>query len=235
MKKPKILFFTGAGISAESGIQTFRDSKDGLWENYKIEEVCTPEAWRNNPSLVLDFYNLRRRNCKAANPNLAHKLIARLEKQYEVVVVTQNVDDLHERAGSSNVIHLHGELMKVRSTNDANLIYNWEQDVKLGDVCENQSQLRPHIVWFGENLDTDLLDYAIKEAVTCSICIVVGTSLQVYPANSLPHYVPFASQMIVIDPKAKEMEIDEDRSIFYLSEKATDGMQKVYDSLGKLT
>ena len=234
MKKPKILFFTGAGISAESGIQTFRDSKDGLWENYKIEEVCTPDAWRNNPSLVLDFYNLRRRNCKAVKPNLAHQLIAQLEKQYEVVVVTQNVDNLHERAGSSKVIHLHGELMKVRSTTDASLIYDWDQDVKLGDVCSKQSQLRPHIVWFGENLDSDLLDYAIKEAVTCSICIVVGTSLQVYPANSLPHYVPFASQMIVIDPHAKEMEIDEDRSIYYLSEKATDGMQKVYDSLSKI-
>jgi NAD-dependent deacetylase len=231
MKKPKILFFTGAGISAESGIQTFRDSKDGLWENYKIEEVCTPEAWKKNPALVLDFYNQRRKNCKEAEPNLAHQLIAQLEKQYDVVVVTQNVDNLHERAGSSKVIHLHGELMKVRSTKDAKLIYDWENDVVIGDLCEQQSQLRPHIVWFGEGLDNDLMDYAIKEAVTCAVCVVVGSSMLVHPANSLPHYVPFASQMVVIDPMAHEMNLDEDRSIYYLSEKATVGMQMVYDSL----
>ncbi len=235
MKKPKILFFTGAGISAESGIQTFRDSKDGLWENYKIEEVCTPEAWKKNPALVLDFYNQRRKNCKEAQPNLAHQLIAQLEKQYDVVVVTQNVDNLHERAGSSKVIHLHGELMKVRSTKDAKLIYDWENDVVIGDLCEQQSQLRPHIVWFGEGLDNDLMDYAIKEAVTCAVCVVVGSSMLVHPANSLPHYVPFASQMVVIDPMAHEMNLDEDRSIYYLSEKATVGMQMVYDSLSKLT
>lgn len=234
MKKPKILFFTGAGISAESGIQTFRDSKDGLWENYKIEEVCTPEAWKKNPALVLDFYNQRRKNCKEAEPNLAHQLIAQLEKQYDVVVVTQNVDNLHERAGSSKVIHLHGELMKVRSTKDAKLIYDWENDVVIGDLCEQQSQLRPHIVWFGEGLDNDLMDYAIKEAVTCAVCVVVGSSMLVHPANSLPHYVPFASQMVVIDPMAHEMNLDEDRSIYYLSEKATVGMQMVYDSLSKV-
>ena len=234
MRKPKILFFTGAGISAESGIQTFRDSKDGLWENYKIEEVCTPEAWKKNPALVLDFYNQRRKNCKEAEPNLAHQLIAQLEKQYDVVVVTQNVDNLHERAGSSKVIHLHGELMKVRSTKDAKLIYDWENDVVIGDLCEQQSQLRPHIVWFGEGLDNDLMDYAIKEAVTCAVCVVVGSSMLVHPANSLPHYVPFASQMVVIDPMAHEMNLDEDRSIYYLSEKATVGMQMVYDSLSKV-
>jgi NAD-dependent deacetylase len=234
MKKPKILFFTGAGISAESGIQTFRDSKDGLWENYKIEDVCTPEAWKKNPAMVLDFYNQRRKNCKQAEPNLAHQLIAQLEKQYEVVVVTQNVDNLHERAGSSKVIHLHGELMKVRSTKDAKLIYDWGNDVVIGDLCEQQSQLRPHIVWFGEGLDNDLMDYAIKEAVTCAVCVVVGSSMLVHPANSLPHYVPFASQMVVIDPMAHEMNLDEDRSIYYLSEKATVGMQMVYDSLSKV-
>ena len=234
MKKPKILFFTGAGISAESGIQTFRDSKDGLWENYKIEEVCTPEAWKKNPALVLDFYNQRRKNCKEAEPNLAHQLIAQLEKQYDVVVVTQNVDNLHERAGSSKVIHLHGELMKVRSTKDAKLIYDWENDVVIGDLCEQQSQLRPHIVWFGEGLDNDLMDYAIKEAVTCAVCVVVGSSMLVHPANSLPHYVPFASQMVVIDPMAHEMDLDDERSIYYLSEKATVGMQMVYDSLSKV-
>jgi NAD-dependent deacetylase len=233
MKKPKILFFTGAGISAESGLKTFRDSKDGLWDNYKIEDVCTPEAWTKNPALVLDFYNQRRQQCKDAQPNLAHQLIAKLESQYDVTVVTQNVDNLHERAGSTKVIHLHGELMKVRSTTDNSLIYTREDDILLGDVCDKNSQLRPHIVWFGEGLDNDLLDAAIKEAVTCAVCVVVGTSLQVYPANSLPHYVPFASQMIVIDPKAHELELDEDRSVYYLLEKAVDGMQMVYDSLSK--
>lgn len=232
-KKPKILFFTGAGISAESGLKTFRDSEDGLWDNHKIEDVCTPEAWAKNPALVLDFYNQRRQQCKEAQPNVAHQLIAKLESQYEVTVVTQNVDNFHERAGSTKVIHLHGELMKVRSTTDNSLIYTREDHIVLGDVCDKNSQLRPHIVWFGEGLDNDLLDAAIKEAVTCAVCVVVGTSLQVYPANSLPHYVPFASQMIVIDPKAHELELDEDRFIYYLSEKAVEGMQMVYDSLSK--
>ena len=234
MKKPKIFFFTGAGISAESGLQTFRDSKDGLWNNFKIEEVCTPEAWSKNPALVLDFYNQRRKQCKEAQPNLAHELIAKLEEQYEVVVVTQNVDNLHERAGSTNVVHLHGELMKARSTANAKFIYDREEDIVLGDLCEQQSQLRPHIVWFGEGLDNDILDKSIKEAASCAVCVVVGTSLNVYPANSLPHYVPFASQMIIIDPQAYLMDIDEDRHISYLSEKAVDGMQKVYDSLSKI-
>ena len=234
MRKPKILFFTGAGISAESGLQTFRDSKDGLWDNYKIEDVCTPEAWAKNPALVLDFYNQRRRQCKEAHPNLAHQLIAKLESQYEVVVVTQNVDNLHERAGSTKVIHLHGELMKVRSTANSRLIYDREEDILLGDFCEQKSQLRPHIVWFGEGLDNDLMDYAINEAVTCAVCVVVGSSMLVHPANSLPYYVPFASQLVVIDPLAHEMDLDDERSIYYLSEKATVGMQMVYDSLSKV-
>lgn len=234
MKKPKIFFFTGAGISAESGLQTFRDSKDGLWNNFKIEDVCTPEAWKKNPALVLDFYNQRRKQCKEANPNLAHELIAKLEAQYEVVVVTQNVDNLHERAGSTNVVHLHGELMKARSTANAKFIYDSEEDILLGDLCEQKSQLRPHIVWFGEGLEDEILEISIKEAASCAVCVVVGTSLNVYPANSLPHYVPFASQMIIIDPQAYLMDFDEDREISYLSEKAVDGMQKVYDTLSKL-
>ena len=233
MKKPKILFFTGAGISAESGLKTFRDSEDGLWDNHKIEDVCTPEAWTKNPALVLDFYNQRRQQCKDAQPNLAHQLIAKLESQYEVTVVTQNVDNLHERAGSTNVVHLNGELMKARSTANTKLIYDREEDIVLGDLCELQSQLRPHIVWFGEGLDNDILDRSIKEAASCAVCVVVGTSLNVYPANSLPHYVSFASQMIIIDPQAYLMDIDEDREISYLSEKAVSGMQMVYDSLSK--
>ena len=230
MSKPKILFFTGAGISAESGLQTFRDSKDGLWNNFKIEDVCTPSAWEKNPSLVLDFYNQRRKQCKEAKPNLAHELIAKLEAHYNVTVVTQNVDNLHERAGSTKVIHLHGELMKVRSTVDSSLIYVREDAIFLGDLCERQSQLRPHIVWFGEGLDNDLLNESIQEAMTCAVCVVVGTSLQVYPANSLPDYVPFGSQMIVIDPMLNKMDFDEKRDIQFVNKKAVEGMQMVYDS-----
>jgi len=231
MTKPKIVFLTGAGISAESGLQTFRDSKDGLWENNKIEEVCSAQAWDKNPSLVLNFYNERRKECLKANPNLAHQLIAQLEKHYEVIVITQNVDDLHERAGSTNVIHLHGELMKSRSTVDSKLIYNRVGDVVLGEQCELQSQLRPHIVFFGDQLDESLVNEAIKAAVSCAVFIIVGTSMQVSPANSLPYYVPFASQMVVIDPLAHEMDIDEERSIYYMSEKATVGMKQLYDVL----
>jgi NAD-dependent deacetylase len=235
MSKPKILFFTGAGISAESGLQTFRDSKNGLWNNFKIEDVCTPAAWENNPSLVLDFYNQRRKQCREAKPNLAHELIAKLESHYEVTVVTQNVDNLHERAGSTKVIHLHGELMKVRSTVDSSLIYHREDDILLGDLCEKQSQLRPHIVWFGEGLDNDLLDNSIKEAMTCSVCVVVGTSLQVYPANTLPDYVPFGSQMIVIDPMINKMDFDEKRDIQFISKNAVEGMQMVYQAFNLAT
>lgn len=231
MQKPKIVFLTGAGISAESGLQTFRDSKDGLWHNYKIEDVCTPEAWENNPGLVLDFYNQRRKQCLKAQPNKAHELIAKLEDKFDVVVITQNVDNLHERAGSSKVIHLHGELTKVRSISNPKLIYSREGDVLKGDCCELGSQLRPHIVFFGEGLEEDIINQAIKEAVTCSVFVVVGTSLNVSPANSLPHYVPFASQIVVIDPLASEMDIDDERSIFYLSKKATVGMSELYEVL----
>ena len=235
MSKPKLLFFTGAGISAESGLQTFRDSKNGLWNNFKIEDVCTPAAWENNPSLVLDFYNQRRKQCREAKPNLAHELIAKLETHYEVTIVTQNVDNLHERAGSTKVIHLHGELMKVRSTVDSSLIYLREDDIVLGDLCEKQSQLRPHIVWFGEGLDSDLLDNSIKEAMNCSVCVVVGTSLQVYPANTLPDYVPFGSQMIVIDPKINKMDFDEKRDIQFISENAVEGMRMVFEAFNLTT
>jgi NAD-dependent deacetylase len=234
MKKPTIVFLTGAGISAESGLKTFRDSKEGLWNNFKIEEVCSSLAWETNPELVLDFYNERRRECLQAQPNLAHQLIAQLEEYYEVVVLTQNVDNLHERAGSTNVIHLHGELMKVRSNVDSKLVYDREGDVVLGEQCEQNSQLRPHIVFFGDKLDESLVNEAIKAAVSCAVFIIIGTSMQVSPANSLPYYVPFASQMVVIDPLAHEMDIDDERSIYYMSENATVGMQKVFDSLHKI-
>lgn len=181
--KKHIVVFTGAGVSAESGLKTFRDS-DGLWENYRIEEVATPEAWERNPKLVLEFYNMRRKQCMEAQPNKAHQLIAELEKYYNVSVITQNIDDLHERAGSTNVLHLHGEIMKVRSSVDDNLIYPIKKwNLELGEKCEKGSQLRPHIVWFGEPVP--MMEKAIEIVQTADVFIVVGSSLVVYPAAGL--------------------------------------------------
>lgn len=170
----KIVVLTGAGISAESGIKTFRDA-DGLWEGHDIYDVATPEAWRRNPELVLDFYNQRRKQLLSVNPNSAHKLLAQLQEKYQVTIITQNVDDLHERAGSENVIHLHGELRKVRSTIDDSLIYNWSRDLILGDNCKLKSQLRPHIVWFGEAVP----NLSLAEEITqkADLLIIIGTSM----------------------------------------------------------
>ncbi len=173
----KIVVLTGAGISAESGISTFRDS-DGLWENHRIEDVATPEGWRRNPELVQEFYNQRRRRLLEVEPNAGHRALVELEKKYEVHVITQNVDDLHERAGSSHVLHLHGELRKVRSERYEELVYDWDKDVKMGDVCKRGAQLRPHIVWFGEAVP--LLEQAAEVAGPADIFMIVGTSLQAY-------------------------------------------------------
>ena len=182
----KLVVLTGAGISAESGISTFRDS-GGLWEGHDVMEVASPEGWRKNKELVLDFYNQRRKQALSCLPNAAHLELARLEEHFDVTVVTQNVDDLHERAGSSKVIHLHGELFKVRSTLDPNLIYDLEGwELKLGDKCEKGSQLRPHIVWFGETVP--LMETAIEYALAADIFAVIGTSLLVYPAAGLIEY-----------------------------------------------
>lgn len=183
INKNKVVVFTGAGVSAESGILTFRDS-GGLWNTHKVTEVATPQEWRTNPSLVLDFYNERRRQLKEVEPNAAHCAIAKLEERYEVVVITQNVDDLHERVGSSNVIHLHGEITKARSTVDPKLVYEIGiSDVNLGMLCEKDSQLRPHIVWFHENVfDEQLARNHFKDA---GRILVVGTSLVVQPAASM--------------------------------------------------
>lgn len=179
----KIVVFTGAGVSAESGLQTFRDS-GGLWNNYAVSDVATPEAWARNPQLVLDFYNERRKQSCAAEPNAAHLAIAQLEKDFEVIVITQNVDNLHEQAGSSQVIHVHGELTKARSTLDYNLVYDIDdKEIQLGDYCEKGSQLRPHIVWFGEIPEN--LDIAALHMKTAAKVLVVGTSLVVYPAAGL--------------------------------------------------
>lgn len=196
----KIVVLTGAGVSAESGLKTFRDH-DGLWHNYRVEDVATPAAWERDMELVLDFYNQRRKNLLEASPNTAHTALARLEDRYIVNVVTQNVDDLHERGGSSNVLHLHGELKKVRSSIDPLLVYElkgWE--LKKGDLCEKGSQLRPHIVWFGEPVP--LIEKAAELCEEADIVIIIGTSLQVYPAAGLIHYAFAGAPKYYIDPKA---------------------------------
>jgi NAD-dependent deacetylase len=196
----KIVVLTGAGVSAESGLKTFRDH-DGLWHNHRIEDVATPEAWERNMDLVNEFYNERRKNLYEAEPNDAHKALAKLEDQYDVDIVTQNVDDLHERGGSTRVLHLHGELKKVRSSVDPSLVYElkgWE--LKRGDLCEKGSQLRPHIVWFGEPVP--LIMEAAKLVEQADIVIIIGTSLQVYPAAGLIHYAFAGAPKYYIDPKA---------------------------------
>ncbi|MBL0739337.1 NAD-dependent deacylase [Flavobacterium sp. GN10] len=196
--KKKLVVLTGAGISAESGIKTFRDS-DGLWEGYDVMEVATPEGWHKNQELVLDFYNKRRQQLKEVNPNLGHTILAELEKDFDVQIITQNVDDLHERAGSTNVLHLHGELLKVRSTQNKNLILDWTEDLYTGDLDANGHQLRPHIVWFGEEVPA--LEEAIDITETADYFAVIGTSLQVYPAAGLISYTPNTTPVFYIDPK----------------------------------
>lgn len=196
----RIVILTGAGMSAESGISTFRDN-NGLWENHRIEDVASPEAWIRNPKMVLEFYNQRRKQLFEVEPNAGHHALVQLEGKYDVQIVTQNVDDLHERAGSSHVLHLHGELKKVRSTVDPSLIYelvHWE--LKLGDKCEKGSQLRPHIVWFGEAVP--MIDKATELVKTADIFMVIGTSMVVYPAAGLIHYVEREIPKYYVDPKA---------------------------------
>lgn len=199
-KRKKIVVFSGAGISAESGIKTFRDS-GGLWEEHRIEDVATPEAWQRNPDLVTKFYNQRRKQMLEASPNEGHKAIVRLERDYDVMVITQNVDDLHERAGSSKVIHMHGELRKCRSSIDSSLVYDvdgWE--LTADSKCELGSRLRPHIVWFGEQVP--MMIPAAKEVATADILIIVGTSLEVYPAAGLAGVAPVTCDKYYVDLKA---------------------------------
>ncbi len=196
--KKKIVVLTGAGISAESGIKTFRDA-DGLWEGHDIYEVATPEGFHKNPKLVLDFYNQRRRQLLAVSPNKAHYNLTKLEDYYQVDIITQNVDDLHERSKSSNVLHLHGELLKARSTAHKYSVYDQNSDIVLGDVCEKNAQLRPHIVWFGE--DVPMLEKAIEITLKADILVIIGTSMQVYPAASLIDYISENTPIYFIDPK----------------------------------
>ncbi len=217
-----IVVFTGAGISAESGLKTFRAS-DGLWEEHRIEDVATPEAWRRDPALVLQFYNQRRRGVVEAQPNAAHEALAQLEAAANVHIVTQNIDDLHERAGSTQVLHLHGTIMHARSSFDENLLYETHgNDIALGDHCELGSQLRPHVVWFGEAVP--MFEQAIALAAEADIFLVVGTSLAVYPAASLLQFVrPDAEKYIV----TLDLSEPPRRDFVWLKEKATVGVPKL--------
>lgn len=225
MDMKKIVVLTGAGISAESGINTFRDS-GGLWEGHDVMEVASPEGWHANKELVLDFYNKRRRQLKTVHPNIAHKALVDLEEKYEVTVITQNVDDLHERAGSSKVIHLHGELLKARSSADENLILDWEEDICIGDLCTKKSQLRPHIVWFGEAVP--LLEEAAEEVSEADYILIIGTSMQVYPAAGLINYSKNDAELYFIDPSPTPKSTS---NLTVLAEKATQGVPKVVDNL----
>ncbi len=195
-----LVILSGAGMSAESGIKTFRDD-DGLWRTHRFEDLASPQAWENNPQLVLDFYNERRKQLFEVEPNEGHRALARLQEKFQVQIITQNVDDLHERAGSKHVLHLHGELKKARSTTNPTLVYtldHWE--LKLGDCCEEGSQLRPHIVWFGEPVPN--ISEAIRMVKKADMLFVIGTSLQVYPAAGLIDYAPHGIPVVLIDPKA---------------------------------
>ncbi len=221
-----LVVLTGAGVSAESGLQTFRDA-GGLWEGHSVYEVATPEAWRENPRLVLDFYNARRRMVRDAKPNLAHTLLAQLEDHFQVTIVTQNIDDLHERAGSTDVMHLHGEIAKAQSADDPSLIVECDGDIKWGDSAPDGTQLRPHVVWFGE----PILKWpeATQAAQAADLFIVIGTSLQVYPAAGLLEYVPRHCTRYLID---REIPARYDVDHFRLFAKsATAGMQEVYKEL----
>jgi NAD-dependent deacetylase len=218
----RIVVLTGAGMSQESGLKTFRDA-DGLWEGHDVMQVASPQGWRADPLMVLDFYNQRRKQLLNTEPNEGHHLLVELEHRYDVKIITQNVDDLHERAGSTSVLHLHGELLKVRSTRKMDLVYDWRKDLHMGDLCEFGSQLRPHIVWFGEAVP--LLDLAIDITAMADYLVIIGTSMQVYPAASLINFAKPGVPIYFIDPKPA---IDETyyNHLTVIPEKAGAGMKK---------
>jgi len=224
--KFSVVVLTGAGISAESGLRTFRDA-NGLWEGHNVMDVASPQGFADNPALVLDFYNQRRSQLKKADPNLAHRALVDLETISDVTIITQNVDDLHERAGSSNVVHLHGELFKVRST-DGGSIQTWEQDLNLGDTCANGHQLRPHIVWFGE--EVPMMEKAVEITRNASVLLIIGTSMQVYPAASLINCITRGTPIYFIDPNPTVNENDLD-NLTIIPKKATIGVPIVVDRL----
>ena len=224
----KIVVLTGAGMSAESGISTFRDS-GGLWDQYRVDDVATPEGYERDPQLVLDFYNMQRRNLLKAEPNEGHRLVAALEEKYKVVVVTQNIDNLHERAGSTRVIHLHGELMKATSSwnpNDSRQIITLPADdpvIEMGDHAADGSQLRPFIVWFGESVPN--IEPAADECETADIFLIIGTSLNVYPAAGLLNYVPASAEVYLIDPKP--VDVHSRRHVHVIQKGASEGMKEL--------
>lgn len=228
--KKKLVVLTGAGMSAESGIKTFRDS-DGLWENHDVMEVASIDGWRKNPQLVMEFYNQRRKQLLEVEPNAGHIGLAELEKDFDVHIITQNVDDLHERAGSTNIIHLHGELKKVRSIMDEELVYTldgWE--LKMGDTAEDGAQLRPHIVWFGE--EVPMMENAAVITYGADILVVIGTSLQVYPAAGLLHYAPAHIPKFLIDPRGEA--VNGVKNLTVLNKTATEGVAELKILLSKL-
>lgn len=220
-----MVVLTGAGISAESGISTFRDS-NGLWENYRIEEVASPQGFKENPEIVLNFYNQRRRQLSQVEPNEAHKILAELEKFFDVTIITQNVDNLHERAGSSHIIHLHGELMKARPSDKDDGIIDWTADLNIGDLDEHGVQLRPHIVWFGEMVPE--MYNAQKITAEADLFIVIGTSLQVYPAAGLIHSVKENCKIFVIDPNLLPVSSE---NVAFIQKTATEGMKILRNTL----
>lgn len=229
----KLVILTGAGMSAESGLKTFRDS-DGLWEKYNIEEVCTPEALANNPALVLEFYNARRAQLMQASPNQGHLDLVKLEQQFDVHIITQNVDNLHEQAGSNNVLHLHGELMKVRSMGDESLIYDVDKEnytTALGDKCEKGFQLRPHIVFFGEAVP--MIEKAAEICAEADILAIIGTSMNVYPAAGLISYAPQDCPIYFIDPNPNIAQ-DDYPNLHIIKERAGNGVHTLGLELEKL-
>lgn len=221
--KPHIVVLTGSGISAESGIRTFRDN-GGLWEQHRVEDVATPQAFMRDPELVLRFYNERRQQLKTVEPNAAHQALAELESDCRVSIITQNVDDLHERAGSTTVLHLHGELTKVRSTRYEDLIYERKDDINIGDLCERGHQLRPHIVWFGEAVP--MLEPAVDIVAQADAVMVIGTSMQVYPAASLMHYAPQGAHTWFVDPAPAVSSSDK---LTIIAEKASIGVPQAIE------
>lgn len=228
--KKKLVVLTGAGISAESGIKTFRDS-DGLWEGHNVMDVATPEGFKKNPALVLDFYNQRRRQLHEVTPNAGHLILAELENHFDIHIITQNVDDLHEKAGSTNVLHLHGELLKVRSTKDKNHVLDWNDDLNLGHLDDSGNQLRPHIVWFGEDVPT--LEEAVTITENADIFVVIGTSLQVYPAAGLISFTNPKTPVFYIDPNPAEIP-NLRNQLEVIPEIASKGMQILKNKLLKL-
>jgi NAD-dependent deacetylase len=231
--RKKILVFSGAGVSKESGIETFRGLNGGLWNNYDVMKVAHIDAWEEDPQTVIDFYNLRRTDMDEVKPNQAHLIISELEKWFDVTIVTQNIDSLHELAGSTKVIHLHGEITKLRSESNRRVTQEWVGELKLGQLAEDGSQLRPDVVWFGEELDSDRIDETKRACKDVDVCIIVGTSMQVSPANSIPFLTPETCLLYYVDPGDVDFDIEKRREPFFnhIQEVATKGLKEVKEDL----